>query len=183
MTLRLFAAFAVLCLSACASARSPDLRMPSLAHLKSQATETFDLNLGPFRLGIAAWLMGKTDDPDAAAIRSALKACRAVHIRHFEFASDFEYPREDIEAIQSQLSGHGWSSLVTVRDRKARENVDVYIRLENEKITGFVVLASEAREFTIVNVVGSLDVEEIEKLRTHFSAHARGKADETSPAT
>ena len=183
MPSRLFAALAVLCLSACANARDPDRVLPNLAHLKSQATETFDLDLGPFRLGLAAWFLGKADDPDAAAVREAIKACKSVHIRHYEFASDFEYPQADIDAVRAQLSGRGWSSLVTVRNRRSRENVDVYIRLEGEKVTGFVVLASEAREFTIVNVVGSLDVAEIEKLRTHFSAQAHSKAvrDETSP--
>jgi hypothetical protein len=125
--------------------------------------------------------MGKSDDPDAAAIRNTLKACKGVHIRHYEFSSDFEYPRADIEAIQSQLSGRGWSSLVTVRDRKAKENVDVYIRLQEEKVTGFVVLASEPRELTIVNVVGTFDIADLENLRTHFGAHAHRKAEDAPP--
>ena len=40
--------------------------------------------------------------------------------------------------------------------------------LDQEKITGFVVLASERSEFTIVNIVGSFDVADIEKLSTQF---------------
>ncbi len=169
MPRRLFAALVVLCLSACASARDPDFSKLG-RQLKSHATETVDINLGPIRLGLASWFLGKSDDPDAVALRKTLRACSGVHIRHYEFASDFEYPTADIDAIQAQLSGHGWSSLVTVRDRKAKENVDVYLRLQGEKITGFVVLASEPREFTLINLVGSLDVAEIENLRTHFAS-------------
>lgn len=168
MSLRLFAAFVVLCLSACASARGPEVRLSSLAHLKSHATESFDLDLGPIRLGIASWFVGKANDPDAVALHKTLKACKAVHIRHYEFAPDFEYPQEDIDAVRSQLSGPGWTQLATVRDKKARENVDVYVRFDQEKITGFIVLASERSEFTIVNIVGSFDVADIEKLSAQF---------------
>ncbi len=179
---RLFAAFALLVLSACASARGPELDLRSLDHLKRHATETVDIEIGPLRLAIASWFLGK-DDPDSAALRDTLKACKSVRIRSYEFGSDFEYPEADVEAIRSQLSGPGWSQLATVRDRKAKENLDVYIALQTEKITGLVIIASARSELTIVNVVGSLDVRQIEGLRAHFGAPHRRKmmADNAPP--
>jgi hypothetical protein len=169
---RLFVALAVLCLTACASARSPELVFPDPAHLKGQLTRTVDIDLGRFQLALLRWVLDK-NDPDTVALRNTLKSCKAVHVRSYEFGSDFEYPHRDIEALQAQLSGHGWTSLATVRDRKAKENVDVYIRLERQKVTGLVVLASEPRELTIVNVVGSLDLAQIESLRAHFATPHR----------
>jgi hypothetical protein len=174
MFLRLFAALAVLGLSACASTRGSDATISHLAHLKRQATQTFDLKLGPVRLAVARWFLGKGDDPDAAALRETLKACKAVHVRHYEFGADAEYPLADIEAIRTQLVGRGWDQMVTVRDRKARENTDVYVRFDHDKITGLFVLNSEPRELTIVNIAGSLDPLQIDKLRTQFSFRARG---------
>lgn len=175
MPLRLFAALAVLCLSACASTRGNDVSIPHLANLKSHATESFDFKLGPVRLALARWLVGMGHDADAAEVRETLKACTAVRVRHYEFASGFEYPVEDIDAIRAHLSGHGWSSMVTVRDRKAKENTDVFIRLDHEKITGLFVLNSEPREFTLVSVVGSFDPTQIDRLRTQFGSHAHGR--------
>jgi Domain of unknown function (DUF4252) len=174
MPLRLFTALAVLCLSACASTRGNDVSIPHLAHLKRHATEAFDLKLGPVRLAVVRWALGKADDPDAAVLRDTLKACKAVHVRHYEFGSESEYPLADIEAVRTELSGHGWSQIVTVRGRKARENTDVYIRLDHDKITGLFVLDSEPRELTIVNIVGSLDPAHLDKLQAQFSVHARG---------
>jgi Domain of unknown function (DUF4252) len=180
MPRRLFVALAVLCLSACASAQEPERFLWKLDHLKGQVTRTVDIDIGPFGLALARWVMDK-DDPDMAALRDTLKGCKAVHIRSYEFGSDFEYPRADIEALQSQLSGQGWTSLATVRDRKTKENVDVYIRLQREKVTGFVMLASEARGLTLVNVVGTVDLAAIQELRAHFGVpHRKPATDDES---
>jgi hypothetical protein len=179
---RLFVALAVLCLSACASAEEPERFLWKLDHLKGDVTRTVDIDVGPFGLALASWVMDK-NDPDMAALRDTLKGCKAVHIRSYEFGSDFEYPRADIDALQSQLSGHGWTSLATVRDRKTKENVDVYIRLEREKVTGFVMLASAARGLTIVNVVGTVDLAQIQQLRAHFGApHRKAETDDDESA-
>jgi hypothetical protein len=40
--------------------------------------------------------------------------------------------------------------------------------MEKERITGLAIVASEPREFTIVNAVGSLDLAQVDKLRRHF---------------
>jgi hypothetical protein len=169
---RLFAALVILGLSACASARGPELVLPRMSH----ATETVDIDIGPLRLGLAGWILGKSDDPDSVALRETLKACKSVHIRSYEFASDFEYPEAEIDAIRMQLSRPGWTQLATVRERKTRENVDVYIAFHQEKITGLVVLASGPRDLTIVNVVGSFDPAQLQRLHTHFSEQARHKS-------
>jgi len=184
MLQRLFAAFAMLVLSACASAHGPELDLRSLDHLKRDATEKVDIELGPTQLAIAGWMLGRgQNDPDSAALRDTLKACKSVRIRSYEFGSDFDYPQADIEAVRSQLAGPGWSQLATVRDRSARENLDVYIALEQEKVTGFVLIVSGRSELTIVNIVGSLDVRQIERLRAQFGAPSRRSlmADDTSP--
>jgi hypothetical protein len=181
---RLFVVLAMLGLSACATARG-ELVLPNQSHLKSHATHAVDLEVGPFGLALGRWIMGRATegDPDAAAVRDALKACKSVRIRSYEFDSDFEYPQDDIDSIRSQLARPGWSQLATVRDRKKRENVDVYIALEDEKIYGLVVLASGPRELTIVNVVGAFGLDQIDRLRTHFTAQARRRAvpDEAPP--
>jgi hypothetical protein len=172
MPWRFLIALAILGLSACSRGSNPELDFRSLESLRSQATHTVDVNLGPFQMAIASWMLDG-NDPDTEVIRNTLKACKSVHIRSYEFGPDFEYPRAEIDALQSQLSGRGWSPLATVRDRNGKKNVDVYIALEHEKITGLVVLVSGPRDLTIVNVVGSLDASQIDELRTHFSTHSR----------
>jgi hypothetical protein len=61
--------------------------------------------------------------------------------------------------VRKQLAGPGWSALVQAHKREPRENVDVYVCMEKDKVTGLAIIASQPREFTIVNIVGSIDIE------------------------
>ena len=45
------------------------------------------------------------------------------------------------------------------------EDVDVYVCIEDDKVQGLAVIASEPREFTIVNIVGSIDIDKIAQAR------------------
>jgi hypothetical protein len=60
---------------------------------------------------------------------------------------------------------------VQVRKRGEKENVDIYLALEGHTIKGITILACEPRELTILNVVGSVDLEQVARLRRTF-AHA-----------
>ena len=47
-------------------------------------------------------------------------------------------------------------------------DVDVFVNTDDGKILGIAVIASEARSFTIVNIVGSIDMEKFAKLEGQF---------------
>jgi hypothetical protein len=156
---RLAVAAALLCLSACASAQQ--ITMPSFDHLRGKATESVDLTIGPIPIAIGRWAMKGSNDPDAEAVQDLLKGVKKVYVKHYEFAEDNAYSKADLDEVRAQLSTKGWSSLAQVRDNKKGEDVDVFIATENDEIRGIAVVASEAREFTIVNVVGTLDMKTV----------------------
>ena len=52
-----------------------------------------------------------------------------------------------------------------VHKRDPHEDVDVYVCMEGDKVKGLAVIASEPREFTIVNIVGSIDLDKIAQTR------------------
>ena len=178
----LFVTLALLGVSACAHAGSPEPVFPSLERFQNHATQTVDIDVGPFKLAIAGWFMSG-GDPDTEAVRDVIKACKSVRVRSYQFGPDFEYPEADIDALRAQLSSGGWSPLAKVRNRKSNGDVDVYVALEHETITGLVVIASERRELTIVNVVGSIDPSLVDRLRTQFGSHRHGRstADDVPP--
>ena len=68
----------------------------------------------------------------------------------------------------SQLRGSTWSKILTVKSRKASENVEVYLNMTGDQIGGLAVLSIEPREFTIVNIVGPIDLEKLTKLEGQF---------------
>lgn len=55
-----------------------------------------------------------------------------------------------------------------VRSRKEQKDVDIYISLDGERANGLALIASEPLEFTIVNIVGSVDLEKLRKLEGKF---------------
>ena len=162
MSHRIAVALVLMVFSAVAGAASPRLKLPSFAHLESQAVESVDITFGRLPLRFASWFIDD-DDPDGADVRQLLKSVKSVSVCHYRFGSDFVYSKTDLDAVRSQLSGKGWSQLVQVRDRRKAEDVDVYLSLDDDKITGVAIIVSEPREFTIVNIVGKLDMQQVER--------------------
>jgi hypothetical protein len=160
---RLAVAAALLCLTACASAQQ--INMPSFNNLRGKATESVDLTIGPIPIALGRWVMKGSNDPDAVAAQDLLKGVKKVYVKHYEFAEDNAYSKADLDEVRAQLNTKGWSALAQVRDNKKGEDVDVFIATENDEIRGITVVASEAREFTIVNVIGTLDMQTVAAFR------------------
>jgi hypothetical protein len=87
--------------------------------------------------------------------------------------------------VRKQLRAPGWSSLVTVHKRgDDGEDVDVYVCMENDKMMGLAIVAAEPREFTIVNIVGSIDLARISQLGGEFGIpRLEDDEDVENPAT
>jgi hypothetical protein len=68
----------------------------------------------------------------------------------------------------SQLRGSTWSKILTVKSKKGGENVEVYLNMVGDQITGLAVLSIEPKEFTVVNIVGQIDLEKLSKLEGQF---------------
>ena len=166
ITTAALAAAAALALPATVHARAPELRMPDFAHLRSKASETVDVNVGGFLLGLARAFTKeeRKTDPDLRI----LDDIKAVKVRSYKFDSDDAYTKADVEAVRSQLKGPEWNALVNVHKRDAQEDVDVFVCVEDNKTCGIAVIATEPREFTVVSIVGSIDIDRLAELEGEF---------------
>jgi Domain of unknown function (DUF4252) len=147
-----------------AVAQNLQLNLPSFAGLQQKATESVDITIGSFALGIMGRLMDD-DDQDSAEMKKLIGGLKSVQVRNYQFASDFAYSTEDIDSVRSQLSGPAWTQLMQVHDQKKHEDVGIYVAMDDHKVAGLAVLAIEPREFTIVNIVGAVDVKKIVALQ------------------
>jgi hypothetical protein len=150
-----------------ATADTPELNIPSFEHLRSKATETVDVTLGAWPLRLAALFMDH-DDAEDAQVRKALNGVKSLRIVSYQFDSDFEYPQAEVEAVRAQLEREGWSHVVRVRNRDERSAVDISVVLDGERAKGLALVVSEPREFTIINLVGSMDLDTLDKLEGHL---------------
>jgi hypothetical protein len=145
----------------------PKLLLPNFDALSSTATETVSITLDSALLGMAAKFLDPNNPEDAAA-REVLSGLQGIYVKSYTFDEDFAYPKADVDRVRKQLSSPGWSRLVEVRSRKEQADVDIYMSVEGNKALGLAIIASEPREFTIVNIVGSVDLDKLHQLEGKF---------------
>ena len=150
-----------------AAASDPLLKLPDFDVLASKASESVTITLDSKLLGMAARFLD-TDDPEDAAAREAIAGLKGIYVRSYTFDDEFAYPLSDIDAVRKQLAAPGWLKLVEVRSRKERTAVDIYVSQVADGANGLAIIASEPRQFTIVNIVGSIDLDKLHKLEGHF---------------
>jgi len=145
---------------------SPQLTIPDFGHLKQKAVDSVDLTVDGMLLRIAKKFARDEEEHDPAL--SLLSDIKSIRVRNFEFDEDGAYSMADIDSVRKQLSAPGWSSLVQAHKREPKEDVDIYLCMDGEKILGLAIIASEARSFTIVNIIGSIDIDKIAQLEGQF---------------
>lgn len=148
-------------------------KTPSLAEMRRGAVDSVNISIGPLLLWFASRVMDDRD-PQTAAVKSLLRGLHKVQVHSYRYDADHVYRQADLEALRSQLTSPGWRRMVQVRDGQAHGNVDIYCALENRIVTGLVVLVAKPLEFTLVNISGTIDLENVDALSDTFLPHGSG---------
>lgn len=143
------------------------LRIPEFAALAEKASESVNVTLDANLLGMGCRFLN-AQDPEQADAKRLCTSLSGVFVRSFKFDEDFGYPKSDVDGVRRQLSGPGWSRIVEARSKKENTDVDVFILIEQQKAMGLAIIASEPREFTIVNIVGKIDLADLHNLEGKF---------------
>ncbi|SRR5579871_98758 len=143
------------------------LTVPSFDALAKKATESVNISLDSSLLGLAAGFLDPASPEDAAA-KEVIAGLKGIYVTSYRFAEDFAYPSAEIDSVRRQLSAPGWQRLVEVHGAKDHGNVDIYISIEQGRANGLAIIASEPREFTIVNIVGSIDLQKLHRIEGKF---------------
>jgi hypothetical protein len=162
----LFLALTLFCLPASAAPPGP-LKLPNFDALSGKARQSVAVTLDSSLLSLAAGFLDSSKPEDAAA-KEIISGLTGIFVRSYSFDTDFVYPSADVEALRKQVSTPGWRHVVEVRNSHDRQNVDVYVSVEQGRANGLVVIASEPREFTIVNIVGAIDLQKLQRLEGKF---------------
>jgi Domain of unknown function (DUF4252) len=148
-------------------AQSAKLQMDQLDFLANKASETVDVKLDEHLLQTTRkFFSGK--DQDEARIKEVLKGLKGIYVKSFTFEKEGEYSQAEVESVMSQLRGGGWSKIVTVKSKKASENLEVYLNMTGDVIGGLAVVSFEPKELTVVNIVGPIDLDKLSSLEGQF---------------
>jgi hypothetical protein len=147
-----------------------DIKLPAnLDKLAQRAEESVDVTLDGSLLKLAARFLSDKDDQDVARVRRIIAKLEGVYVRSYQFATEGEYDRADVESVRSQLQAPLWGRIVGVRSRRNGEDVDVFLKVpSNGGLGGAVVIVAEPRQLTFVNVVGTIEPEDVAELGGQF---------------
>ncbi|HUR81235.1 MAG TPA: DUF4252 domain-containing protein [Thermoanaerobaculia bacterium] len=157
----ILALFLLSALAIPAWAQSIKLDFPGLA---DRADEIVDVTLDAQMIRLAAKFLD--NDGDEREVREMLGGLSGIYVRSFSFSKEGEYDKGMVERVKSQL-GPSWKPIVTVRSR-TKENVNIMADVRGDKINGLVIISAEPREFTVVNIVGNIDIDRLSRLEGEF---------------
>jgi hypothetical protein len=147
-----------------------EIKLPAnLDKLSAKAEESIEVTLDGSLLKMAARFLSDKDDPDVAKVKRLLAKLEGVYVRSYQFSEDGDYSRADVDSVRSQLQAPAWGRIVGVRSRREGGDVDVFLKVPgNGTLGGAVIIVAEPRQLTFVNVVGTIDPDEVANLGGQF---------------
>ena len=149
-----------------AKAQNPKLDLGNLAKLADKADEVVDVTLDGQTLKFAEKFMEEDKDEDDAEALKFIKNLTGIYVKSFEFDKPDQYSEADVEAIRSQLHGGAWSRMVGYESKREHEKDEIWVMSDpnGKSNLGLAIIAAEAKELTVVNIVGPIDVSDLPAL-------------------
>lgn len=119
------------------------------------------VNVGGFLLS----LMSKAakNDPEAAAV---LEGLEGVRINVYSTGGEVAPAIDQLQNAKNMLSNQNWEPIIQVNED--RQNVQVFIKANGEGVQGLTVMAVDADDAVFVNILGSIDPENLGAIMDQF---------------
>jgi hypothetical protein len=138
---------------------------PIEKQLAARANHVTEVTLDKTMLAFAAKFMKDEDDAEA---RQMIQNLKGVYVREYEFDNDHSYTADELDGLRKYMQGTDWTPMVRERSKGDGEQTDVYVKVVNGQMQGLYVLDAEARELSLVLIIGPINVDEIGKLGGTF---------------
>lgn len=140
------------------------LPSPVEKELAARASNVTEVTLGKNMLAFAAKFMNGKDE-DESATRHLIEGLDGIYVRDYEFDKEGQYSMVDIEKLRQYFETSEWSPIVREHDKKSGETTDVMVKLVNGDAHGMFILSAEAKELSIVLILGPVKMEDLGKLK------------------
>ena len=138
------------------------LRLDSLERLAPKAAESVNIELDGILIKFAGSILSDKDEEERAA-KELIEGLRGIYVRSYEFKAAGQFTDADVAALREQLRAPGWSRVVDFESRDFGD-AEVYMATAGGRVEGFALLVVQPRELTVVNLVGSLDLDKLKRL-------------------
>ena len=162
--------------AACAAARAQAaqapggrLRLDSLERLAPKASEAVNIDIDGVLIKFAGSILSDKDEEEHA-VKELVAGLRGVYVRSYEFKAAGEFAEGDVAAVREQLRAPGWSRVLDVKSKGLDfGDAEVYLATAGGRVEGFALIVVEPKEVTVVNIVGSLDLDKLRRLGDHLN--------------
>ena len=156
----------LLCLGAVAVLSAQQFKF-NLDQLAAKASNSVDLSVSGATLKFAAKFLDSSD-PEEAQIKKMINGLEGIYIKRFEFKQGGMWSEADLQSIRQQLHAPEWDRMLGYKSTEEGENDEIFVRTEKDKISGVAIIASKAKSLTVVNIVGTIDLDALAELGGHF---------------
>ena len=143
-----------------AFAQDGRLQMGHLNKLAGKATEAVDVTFDEELLRTMATTRS-AESSNPAKFKAMLSRLQGVYVKGFRFDATGAYAEADVEALRAQFGGPGWKRIVSINNKRGRDNGELYLRFQGETLVGLTVLSATPTELYVVNAVGPIELDEI----------------------
>ncbi len=141
------------------AAQTIDFKM--LDKLGEKAKESSVVNLGPEQLGLIAGVNGGQGTKNLGEV---VKVLKSVQVRSYEFDEKGLYDVEVVRAFRDKVTSSGnWVNIISTKEKGGFTDILIQ-KGPDGKSAGFLIVAAEPREVSIVHIDGPLDLSSIGKL-------------------
>ena len=146
-----------------------DLNMEVLDKYAKKASDSVTVSLGPDELQMAANFLGAKDSEEAD-VKKLVKGLKSIQVRSFTFDKEGQYADQDLQPLRDMLKSPTWSRIVSAKNTKDRENSEIYLRKvgNGKELAGLTIIVTQPKEFTVVQILGNLKMEDMAALRGNF---------------
>jgi len=130
---------------------------------------TVQISVGASLLGLVS-SRSASEDPEAAEL---FKRLNGVRVNVFETES-----MADGAVTLIKDGDLGWEAVVTVNSND--EQVRVFMMINGDRVEGITVMAVEETEAVFVNVIGSINPEELGRVMENFDIELGGNGDDSA---
>lgn len=149
-------------------AQSAKLELGPLQKLAARAKEVTEVTLDHQMLQLAQKFMSNDESSGDAEARQLVGQLKGIYIKHFVFDQVGEYSQADVDNILDQLHGASWQRIVSYRKEKEHESDDIYMMGSGNAIKGLAIISAQPKTLTVVNIIGSIDLQKLSALEGHF---------------
>jgi len=157
--MKTLAAFAVLAALACVPARAQKLNI-NFDAISKKATDKTEMSLEGPMLDMLKQTVLKNVGKDNQAIFAGVDQ---ISLHTYEFAKAGDYSDQDLDALRKQVTGStGWSRMLNVQEKD--EATEIYTFMQGKNPAGFLLIAAEAKELTVIHVSGTFQLAQLQEL-------------------